>query len=361
MHLNVYKSLANLPKLNKKTVQLQSENGNSLNVLGCIEIDFFYKKYKNVTIISYGAKYDLDVEYFVVNAERSKYVLLKQQEIQACTNTFTKFCKIISPVYPLFLKKRHDIDKYCRVVVEPNSVLPMASYISSGSWLVTTNTPLHFAIVCEKHKHKTTFTTIVNPPLNILALNETCTATNDYLTLLPFYSRQSTYTLADDPFTKVIQNSNLTMRKLWKPFHDSLPKFNLTELPKELKNIKEIPMDNLIYRLKKLQTIQEDSSFPNWVYNIIYLVISLSLGFIIFILCKYRKRLPSSAKRGSDCKIQNVALQWDKVSQLVSAKTEGDVNTSRDVPSVPMLDNSKDEEAYHIYPLLKLAEQTLRV
>ncbi|CAC5415478.1 unnamed protein product [Mytilus coruscus] len=78
-----------------------------------------------------------------------------------------------------------------------------------------------------------------------IALNETCTATNDYLTLLPFYSRQSSYTLEDDPFTKVIQNYNLTMRKLWKPFHDSLPKFNLTELPKELKNIKEIPMDNL--------------------------------------------------------------------------------------------------------------------
>ncbi|CAG2205199.1 unnamed protein product [Mytilus edulis] len=326
---------------------------------------------KNHTSIGMVAKYDLDVEYFAVNAERSKYVLLKQQEIQSCTNTFTKFCKIISPVYPinlskncitsLFLKKRNDIDKYCRVVVEPNSVLPMASYISSGSWLVTTNTPLRFAIVCEKYKQKSTFTKIINPPLNILALNETCTATNDYLTLLPFYSRQSSYTLEDDPFTKVIQNYNLTMRKLWKPFHDSLPKFNLTELPKELKNIKEIPMDNLIYQLKNLQTIQEDSSFPNWVYNVIYLVISLLLGIVIFILCKYRKKLPCSVKRGSGCKMQNVAPKYDRVSKLVSAKTEGDVNTSRDVPSAPMLDNSKEEVANNLYPLLKLAEQTVRI
>ncbi|VDI59909.1 Hypothetical predicted protein [Mytilus galloprovincialis] len=151
------------------------------------------------------------------------------------------------------------------------------------------------------------------------------------------------------------------MRKLWKPFHDSLPKFNLTELPKELKNIKEIPMDNLIYQLKNLQTIQEDSSFPNWVYNVIYLVISLLLGIVIFILCKYRKKLPCSVKRGSGCKMQNVASKYDRVSKLVSAKTEGDVNTSRDVPSAPMLDNSKEEVANNLYPLLKLAEQTVRI
>ncbi|CAC5417991.1 unnamed protein product [Mytilus coruscus] len=73
------------------------------------------------------------------------------------------------------------------------------------------------------------------------------------------------------------------------------------------------------------------------------------------------KKLPCSAKRGSGCKMQNVAPKYDRVSQLVSAKTEGDVNTSRDVPSAPMLDNSKEEVANNLYPLLKLAEQTVRI
>ncbi|CAC5365680.1 unnamed protein product [Mytilus coruscus] len=86
-----------------------------------------------------------------------------------------------------------------------------------------------------------------------------------------------------------------------------------------------------------------------------------NIGIIIFILCKYRKKLPCSAKRGSGCKMQNVAPKYDRVSQLVSAKTEGDVNTSRDVPSAPMLDNSKEEVANNLYPLLKLAEQTVLV
>ncbi|CAC5401357.1 unnamed protein product [Mytilus coruscus] len=195
---------------------------------------------KNHTSIGMVAKYDLDVEYFAVNSERSKYVLLKHQEIQSCTNTFTKFCKIISPVYPinlskncitsLFLKKRNDIDKYCRVVVEPNSVLPMASYISSGSWLITTNTP--YAL-----------------PLFVLSFS----------------------------------------------YYVNIEKSYLVQ-----------PNEEVVAR----------------------------------------------------CRMSPLSMT---VSQLVSAKTEGDVNTSRDVPSAPMLDNSKEEVANNLYPLLKLAEQTVRI
>ncbi|CAC5368619.1 unnamed protein product [Mytilus coruscus] len=102
---------------------------------------------------------------------------------------------------------------------------------------------------------------------------------------------------------------------------------------------------------------------PSLVKEVVEIVVdrARNKGIITFILCKYRKKLPCSAKRGSGCKMQNVAPKYDRVSQLVSAKTEGDVNTSRDVPSAPMLDNSKEEVANNLYPLLKLAEQTVRI
>jgi hypothetical protein len=115
---------------------------------------------------------------------------------------------------------------------------------------VTTDGPLEFAIACHDSKYKNTFNTRMYPPLSILMLNETCTATNDYLTLLPFYNKARYYSIVDDPFTKLLRNYNITSRKLWKPFHNSLPKFNLTEFPKELKDIKIIPLDNLINRYK---------------------------------------------------------------------------------------------------------------
>ena len=323
---------------------------------------------KTKNLISMVAKFDIDIEYFAVNAERSKYVLFTGEEIQKCINPFTKFCKIISPVYPinlskncvisLFMKKQGDIDTYCRVLVEPSTILPMANYISSGSWLITTNGPLDFAIACHSSKYQTTFNKRIYPPLSILTLNETCSATNDYMTLLPFYNRQSTYGTFDDSYNKLIKNYNITSRKLWKPFHQSLPKFNLTELPKELKDIKQIPMDSLINRLKNLQRVQTDFDMPNWVHSLIYFVIALLVGIFIFILCKYRKKLrlmlPCSTKSESGEKLKNFTPKYGIVGQLVSAKTGSDGSTLRDVASAPMLGNPKDETHNNVYPVLNL-------
>ena len=78
------------------------------------------------------------------------------------------------------MMKESDIGKFYKVIVEPSSILPLANCISSGSWLVTTDKPLSFAIVCHNTKYKTTSYQIISPPpLNILTLNETCKATND--------------------------------------------------------------------------------------------------------------------------------------------------------------------------------------
>ena len=121
------------------------------------------------------------------------------------------------------------------------------------------------------------------------------------MTLLPFYNQQSKFTSRDDFFTRII-NNDLTSKKLWEPFHQSFPKFNLTKLPKKLDQIKEIPMDDLISQLKSLGQITEASELPNWVYTLIYLFGALLVGIAMFILCKYRRKvrfcLSCSARRG---------------------------------------------------------------
>jgi hypothetical protein len=54
-----------------------------------------------------------------------------------------------------------------------------------------------------------------------------------------------------------------------------LPKFNLTELPKELKDIKIIPLDYLINRYKIYKELMVSSKISNWVHSLIYFVIAL--------------------------------------------------------------------------------------
>ena len=82
------------------------------------------------------------------------------------------------------MRKQDDIDRYCRILVEPDKILPMADFISSGTWLISSDKSLEFAIACHSTKYKSTFNKRIYPPLSILTLNETCTATNDTFTIL---------------------------------------------------------------------------------------------------------------------------------------------------------------------------------
>lgn len=43
--------------------------------------------------------------------------------------------------------------------------------------------------------------------------------------------------------------------KLWEPFHSALPNFSINDLPKKLKKIENIPMDNLIAEIKTIKTV----------------------------------------------------------------------------------------------------------
>ena len=182
------------------------------------------------------------------------------------------------------------------------------------------------------------------------------------MTLLPYYSRKTKYTVTDNSFSHLISNYNLTSRRLWKPFDQVLPKINLTGIPKELRKIKEIPMDDLISRLNSLGQISNDSSISNWVYTIIYIFVALLAGVIIFLICEFKRRLglPCSAKREVSKGEKNFAAKYDKMGQLVSVKSEGDATTFREAASAPLLGIHQEDTPHNnsnnsnIYPVLKL-------
>ena len=100
------------------------------------------------------AKFQLETDYIAVDSGKSKFILLDSEEINKCTNPFVDFCDISSPTYQinlsklcvttLFMKKGRNIDRDCRTMVMPNSPLPIAKYISSGSWITTTNENINF-------------------------------------------------------------------------------------------------------------------------------------------------------------------------------------------------------------------------
>lgn len=132
---------------------------------------------------------------------------------------------------------------------------------------------INFAIVCDRSllHHTATSTITVDSPIHVVKLNMACSATTDTLTLPPYYHDESKYDISNslDQFTYRFNASTI---KLWGPFHSALPNFSINDLPKKLKNIENIPMNNLIAELKTINTVpQLSDDWPIWV-DVIHVV-----------------------------------------------------------------------------------------
>jgi len=106
------------------------------------------------------------------------------------------------------MKNNRGIKNHCRTIVQPNGSPPIARYISDGSWAVTSDRTLVFSIVCKESKQTSQFMTI-NPHLGMIHLPKECSASKDYLTLLPYYHKESQYN-NKQPLDILLQSYNMT-------------------------------------------------------------------------------------------------------------------------------------------------------
>ena len=119
------------------------------------------------------------------------------------------------------MKDTENVKNYCKTEVEPNSILPRAYHVIDGLWFLATQNTLAFTIVCPQKQKETM---IVNPPLGIIKLNMPCTATNSYLTLLPYYHNESKSNIQDQ-FIGNLKSYNGSNLQIWKPFISTVCNF----------------------------------------------------------------------------------------------------------------------------------------
>ena len=154
---------------------------------------------------------NLEAKAIGVNGQKTKYVLLNDEGLDKCIRPGVNFCDIKSPIYRINLSKlcmmalfMKDalIKENCKNTIKLNALSPMTEYISDGTWVVVTNTPLRMTIVCESISGNTEI--IIKPPVELLRLKTRCSASNDRLSLLPFYHQVN----IDEPFGQFIKNYN---------------------------------------------------------------------------------------------------------------------------------------------------------
>ena len=95
----------------------------------------------------------------------------------------------------LFMKETESVKNYCRVKVEPNSILPKAQHITHGLWFISIQSTLVLMVVCPQKKMESL---IINPPIGIIKLNMFCTATSSYIPLLSYHCNKSKSNIQDE-------------------------------------------------------------------------------------------------------------------------------------------------------------------
>ena len=113
----------------------------------------------------------------------------------------------------LIYENKDNAKAYCQTEVIPNSLLPKATYGFDGIWIIVMQVELSFSIV---HKNYTKVI-LPKPPISVLSLEMGCSAFNDYMTLRPYYHKESTYIILDI-YSELIQLNNKPQNNLWNAF-----------------------------------------------------------------------------------------------------------------------------------------------
>lgn len=259
------------------------------------------------------AKYSVEYSGLLMNKDRSQYAPLTEHELQTCGSAVVKYCSPQNAVLPvnlhrlcilaLFFKDDKKIDENCHKIVEPNAILPSATYISSGQWLVSAKEPLEFSVVClasTGHKSPMTQTTQkMATYVDVISLKSGCHAANDYLNLPPYYEFQEQMTM-HDPLSNLLEIRGKVKFRIWNPLIQNISNFTKIKLPENLKAIAQIPMNEFVTRLRRLKRVEvKDTSWPVWVYILINLGITFVLVVILYYFCKVRRNkqkwVPNSA------------------------------------------------------------------
>ena len=255
--------------------------------------------------------------------------------------------------------------KYCKVTVKLNAILPVARYLTNGHWVVSTQTKLPFVKMCERGHETVTSDLIVRPPIQLIALEESCTAVTGEMTLPPHYHKESKFDVTNVLET-FMDSYNVSSVKLWEPIHSKITNLSAIKIPTKLKDLETIPMDRLVNELTSITPIDPSFGFndwPNWVYAILGMATALLIGIAIFSYRYCKRRW--SGKLWQRNKKPNTEGEH---IPLVTIKTSGEDNASRDTkasaPMVPITYNKEMGAAdtiKQLYPSIRLdnaAEQT---
>lgn len=295
------------------------------------------------------ATYSLESRGFLIDKGRTKYKLLTDEETRQCSNPNTKWCHAKGAVFPvnlsklclinLFLGTKTAVQKYCQTKVNLKTKLPEAHFLFDNQWAIVSHDNLTFTIVCKAGQSEVK-TEILNAPMDVLQVPAGCKATNRYLSVTGSYIQSNTVQTRDE--NKVmLKHLNASMSMLWKPLIQRYPTVKKIKLPKQLKQIKDIPLGTLMGHLSELTKVNiqaESKGWSVWVYVSIALGISLLtlvIGLLIYIKSGGKPTFCSAGKlwRFGRAKLEPKYAAVSVGTELQTLRAEGNVPNAPPEPA----------------------------
>ena len=294
---NYYKTVRATTSMNNNKIYIMLDlpliNKNKLFTLYKVfNLPLPYTKIKKESTANLVARYRLDSEGVAINREKTQYIELNKKQLHDCTKQDTSFCELKNPILPynthrscvlaLINPNQAKINKYCKVLVDYKPRLPIATYVEDGLWIISSTHPITFSVACDRRHYSKTMK--VEPPVDILKIEPSCTAYSDYLSLPPFYRLSSKYVLEDK--TEYLRD------RLKNQTFDHWEKFNVTETEllkwdkKDLENLRSVPIEELM-KQTNIEPVALRPSRYTWLQISLTLFVILVLSaLIIRCLCK---------------------------------------------------------------------------
>lgn len=191
---------------------------------------------------------------------------------------------------------------------------------------------IDFTTLCRSGKTAESSQIEIKPPVGVVNLGMSCSATSDYLMLQPYYKKESVFHIRHEMIAN-LQEFNISKLKMWDSFKTELPEIKLSEIPETLKEINSIPMGNLIEELKGVREVKGFDS--NHLIGTVITLGFVSIGIMLFVIWKRRKLINSKWIKFREVR-QNDTAQLVvgplEAESLVKPKSSESNNESLSIP-----------------------------
>ena len=162
-----------------------------------------------VPVGNYSMRYTMETKYLGVTYDRTKAMDIPEEQFKLCKEANRQFCPLLTPLQPLtnppscvaalYTKNSREIDRLCELSTKAQPEIYLPIPLAPNVWAIISSPfkqQLPVTVICPT---KSATSIHISPPIHVLKLEPTCSATSQHFHLPPKY--EDTHVTMTSPST----------------------------------------------------------------------------------------------------------------------------------------------------------------